>query len=79
MMLLKILGFTSLGLTLTLLWMALGQRSAFVLRQENQDQHWPGSSVYFGGRYQRSTEQWQHQGGRSSGSGFRGGGPGAGK
>jgi hypothetical protein len=75
-MLIKFLTLSTAAIALLTLWMAYTQQSAFVLRQENQDQHWSRSNIrtsgsYVGGRWQYSS--------RETYAGFRGGGPGTGK
>jgi hypothetical protein len=75
-MLTKFLTLSTLAIALFTLWMGFTQQSAFVLRQENQDQYWGQSNArtsgsYIGGRWQYSS--------RENYEGFRGGGPGTGK
>ncbi len=76
-MLIKFLTLSTAVIALLTLWMAFTQQSAFVLRQENQDQYWSRSDSlrpsgsYVGGRWQYSS--------RETYAGFRGGGPGTGK
>lgn len=75
-MLTKFLMLSTVAIALFTLWMGFTQQSAFVLRQENQDQYWARSDVrtsgsYIGGRWQSSS--------RGTYESFRGGGPGSGK
>lgn len=53
------------------------QQAAFVLRQEQQTQHWPRHGTHLSGVYRSGG--WAPSSVRSSYSGFRGGGPAAGK
>lgn len=75
-MLTKLLTVSTFAIAAATLGMGFTQQSAFVLRQENQDQYWPRSNArtsgtYTGGRWQYSTRETYEE--------FRGGGPGSGK
>jgi hypothetical protein len=56
---------------------AYTQRSALVLRQEQQDNYWPRYGTVASGRY--SSGVWVASPDRQSYGTFRGGGPGVGK
>jgi hypothetical protein len=53
------------------------QRSALLLRQENQDNYWPRHDTQTSGTYRSGA--WVASPNRQSYGSFRGGGPGAGK
>ncbi|MBD2461933.1 hypothetical protein H6G89_12840 [Oscillatoria sp. FACHB-1407] len=73
----KLLAAAAFFIALTTLVFAFSQRSALVLRQEQQPYYWARHNTYLSGRYYGNS--WQPNPARSTYGAFRGGGPSAGK
>lgn len=76
-MLTKLLAAAVLLIALVTVTSAFNQRSALVLRQEQQPYYWSRHGTELSGRYYGG--RWQSSPLRSTYGSFRGGGPGAGK
>lgn len=76
-MLPKFLAVSAIAVAIATILAAYTQRSALVLRQQNQSNYWSRRGTSLSGRYHNNI--WVVSPVRSSYGTFRGGGPGAGK
>ena len=76
-MLSKFFALTVIAIAAITLTAGFTQRGAFVLRQENQENHWVRYDTQPSGSYRGGA--WVASPTRRGYGGFRGGGPGAGK
>lgn len=76
-MLTKLFAAAAVAIAAITLTAGFTQQAALVLRQENQDNHWPRHGTTTAGTYRSGV--WVASPTRRSYGSFRGGGPGAGK
>jgi len=76
-MLSKLFAAVAVAIAAITLFAGFTQRSAFVLRQEDQSNYWSRTDTQPAGTYRGGV--WVASPDRTSYGGFRGGGPGAGK
>lgn len=76
-MLTKFLASAAIAIAIATILAAYTQRSALVLRQQNQSTYWSRRGTSLSGRYNNNI--WVSSPVRSAYGTFRGGGPGAGK